>query len=75
MRVVTFNARRRDGNVGIDRFKDLFRAGRHSTYAGIRSIGTGLHFLQTPPLELGACRIGLIDRPLTDQAVADIRTG
>ena len=46
MRVVTFDARRRDGNIGIDRFKDLFRAGRHCTCAGIGSVGTGLHFLQ-----------------------------
>lgn len=31
MRVVTFDARRRDSNVGIDRFKELFGVGRHST--------------------------------------------
>src|SRR5215467_846508 len=73
MCVVAFDARRCDGNIGIDRFEHLICAALDR--AGIRSGGMCLNFLQTSPLEFSGRRIPLIDRPLTDQMVADVRAG
>ena len=73
MGVVTFDAGRGDGNIGVDRFEYLFCAAFDG--AGIGSGGPRLNFLQTTPLEFSFRRIGLVDRPLTDQTIADVRTG
>ena len=75
MRVVTFNAGGCDGDVGIHRLKHLFGAAGGGTGTGIWSVRPCLHFFETTPLEFRARCIVLINRPLTDQAIADVRAG
>src|SRR5215831_15352179 len=73
MCVVAFDAGRCDSNIGIDCFEYLFCAALDG--AGIRFRGMCLNFLQTSPLEFSSRCIPFIDRPLTDQMVADVRAG